>query len=97
MSLVHRWVMWVAVGLTSTFSEPTKIRRRDIPHIIGLFLVGLPGGAFVVIPFVLVSVWIGLFYVADGTGWLIDRTLNKLRPRGERERVNTPKLGWRLS
>ena len=97
VSVVHRWMMWAAVGLASTLKEPTKIRRRDTPHIIGLFLVGLPSGAFVVIPFVVVSGWIGLFYVVDGAGWLIDRAINKLRPQEERKRVNTPKLGWRLS
>lgn len=63
----------------------------------GLVLVGLPAAAFVVIPFVLVSVWIGLFYIADEIGWLIDGAINKLRPEEERDSVNTPTLGWRLS
>lgn len=97
VSLVHRWVMWAAVGLASTLKEPGNIRRRDLPHIGGLFLMGIPAGAFVAVPFVALLAWIGMFYVVDCIGFVLEKLFNKLRPPRERERVNSPDLGWRLS
>lgn len=97
VSVVHRWMMWAAVGLASTLKEPLRIRRRDIPHIIGLVLVGVPSAVFVAVPFVLVSLWIGLFYLVDGIGFIIDALINTARPDIKRKRVNAPNLGWRLS
>jgi hypothetical protein len=97
VSLVHRWVMWAAVGLASTAKEPDRIRRRDIPHILGLIAVGIPGAAFAAVPFLLTSLWIGLFYLVDAIGYLIDGAVNKARPDAKRKRVNRPNLGWKLS
>lgn len=96
VSVIHRWMMWAAVGLTSTLSGLQQIRRRDLPHILTLFLVGIPSAVFVALPFVLVSVWIGLFYIVDGIGFAVDALVNTARPDGKRKQVNTPKLGWRL-
>jgi hypothetical protein len=96
VSVVHRWIMWAAVGLASTLKGLHRIRRRDLPHIFTLFLVGLPAAVFVGLPFVLVSVWIALFYVIDGIGFALDALVNATRPDAKRKKVNTPKLGWRL-
>lgn len=41
--------------------------------------------------------WIGLFYVIDGIGRAIEAGVDKARPQRDRQQVNAPKLGWRLS
>lgn len=96
VSLVHRWMMWAAVGLASTIKHPRSIRRRDIPHILGLLAVGLPSAAFVGIPFVIVALWIALFYIVDGVGYLVEFVTAAFRGSDQQE-VNAPSLGWRLS
>ena len=95
--LIRRWMMWAAVGLGSIVRDPGGELRPGWRHVMGLVLVALPSTIFVAVPFVVVSVWLGLDFLAESVALPVAWVWNRLRPAARRKPVNRPRFEWNLS
>jgi hypothetical protein len=82
--LLRRWMMWAAVRLGS------RLRGATIGDFLIWLLVTVPSLAFVVVPFVVTLLWLGLFWLAEGAVYL---ALRPSRGKG----LHKPELTVRLS
>jgi hypothetical protein len=82
--LLRRWMMWAAVRLGS------RLRGATVGEFLVWLLVTVPSLAFVVVPFAVTLLWLGLFWLAEGAVYLA------FRPSGRRG-VHKPELTVRLS
>ena len=94
---LRRWMMWAAVGLGSVVKDPGGELRPGWRHVTGLVLVALPATVFVAVPFVVVTVWLGLDFLVESAALPIAWVWNRLRPLDRRKEVNRPRFEWKLS
>ena len=84
--LLRRWLMWGAVRLHSIATkDPSSLWSQGAPAFTQLVLVTVLGGAFLLPPAVVVTVWTMMFTVAEAVAYLPARVL------GRDTRVNPPR------
>jgi Protein of unknown function (DUF1353) len=90
VSFLRRWLMWAAVAAATQW---VRIRsgKGPAPKRLGqVALIGVPSILFFALPFLTITVWLFLFWVAELITFLILKPFSK-KP------VNAPKLTWRMS
>lgn len=82
---LRRWIMWAAVASATTWLQRRQLLRRLFTvRTLQILLVALPGVVFFVVPFVVVTVWGLLFWLAEAIAFAV------LRGFGQRQ-ANAPR------
>jgi hypothetical protein len=90
VSFLRRWVMWGAVSLATQWIKLRRRHRLSPARLGQLLVVGLPAVAFFLVPAVVVTVWLALFWLLELIAFLALKPFSK-------KRVNRPRFSWRLS
>lgn len=93
VSFLRRWIMWGAVALATQWMHVRDVRRLFTKRFAQLIAVAIPGVAFFVVPGVVITVWLGLFWIAEAIAYLV------LLPFSHKshKKVNPPRFTWRMS
>src|SRR5262249_39141958 len=90
VSFLRRWLMWGAVSLATQWIK-LRQRHRVSPARLGqLLLVAIPAIPFFLVPGVVLTVWIGLFWFLELLAFLVLKPFSK-------KQVNPPRFSWRMS
>jgi hypothetical protein len=84
--LLRRWTMWTAVRLHSIVrGDPRTLWTQGAGDAIRLVLLTIASAVFLVVPFLVVTLWLGLAWLAEAIAWLPARITAK------GEKVNRPR------
>ncbi len=86
VSFLRRWLMWAAVASATL----VKSRRFFDKRTLQLVVIAIPAIAFMLIPAVVVTAWLALF-------WLIELAIFLVLKPFSAKRVNPPKFTWKLA
>ena len=90
VSFLRRWIMWAAVAAATQWLRVRSSQRVSFTRIGQVGLVAVPSILFFVIPFLTITIWLVLFWLAEAI------TFCALKPVSKKP-VNAPKLTWRMS
>ncbi len=92
VSFLRRWIMWGAVALATQWMHVREVRRVFTTRFVQLVAVGLPGIVFFVVPGIVVTVWLALFWIAEAVVYLILLPFSH-----DKKKVNRPRFSLRMS
>jgi hypothetical protein len=92
VSFLRRWLMWAAVSAATRWIDVKRGRFRRIWtwRFAQLSFVALPSIVFFLTPAIVVTAWLGMFWVADVVVFV------GLKPFSKKQ-VNPPRFTWGLS